>query len=106
FAFGWTPCIGPVLGTILAVAGTQTTVGEGALLLTVYSAGLGVPFILAALFAGPFIRFTARVRRHMVWVERGVGALLIATGILFITGGLQRFSFWLLEAVPAFAEIG
>ena len=106
FAFGWTPCIGPVLGVILAVAGSRETVGEGAALLGAYSAGLGVPFLVAALFVGPFMAFLMRFRRHLGTVEKALGVLLIITGLLFLTGGMQRFSFWLLETFPALGQIG
>lgn len=106
FAFGWTPCIGPVLGTILAVAGTRETVGEGAFLLAVYSAGLGIPFLAAAMFIGPFMTFLARFRRHLGAVEKVMGGLLVLTGILFLTGGMQDFAFWLLETFPVLGTIG
>ncbi len=106
FAFGWTPCIGPVLGVVLAMAGARDSVGEGAALLGLYSAGLGVPFLLAALFVGPFLQFLSRFRRHLDKVEKAMGALLVLTGILFLTGGMQWFSFWLLEKFPALGLIG
>jgi len=106
FGFGWTPCIGPVLATILAVAGSRDTVAQGAGLLAVYSLGLGLPFMLAALFAGPFLSFMRRFRTFMPRVEQAMGVILILTGILFISGGLKSFSFWLLETFPAFARIG
>jgi len=106
FAFGWTPCIGPVLGAILAVAGSRQSVGEGAALLGAYSAGLGIPFLIAALFVGPFMAFLTRFRRHLGTVEKVLGGLLILTGVLFLTGGMQRFSFWLLETFPALGQLG
>ncbi|MEC9343416.1 MAG: cytochrome c biogenesis CcdA family protein [Pseudomonadota bacterium] len=106
FAFGWTPCIGPVLGVVLAVAGSRETVGEGAGLLAIYSAGLGVPFLVAALFVGPFMAFLTRFKRHLGTVEKAMGALLVFTGLLFLTGGMQRFSFWLLETFPALGQLG
>lgn len=106
FAFGWTPCIGPVLATILSVAGSRDTVGDGALLLAVYSLGLGVPFLIAALFAARFVLFMRRFRRHFPLVERAMGGVLVITGALFLSGGMQRASFWLLENFPALATIG
>ena len=106
FAFGWTPCIGPILGAILFVAGAEETAGKGAALLAVYSLGLGIPFLVAASFAGPFMNWAKSFRRHMATVERVMGAMLVATGVLFITGGMSYMAFWLLEAFPAFAEIG
>lgn len=106
FAFGWTPCIGPVLGVILALASSSQSVTEGAAMLAVYSAGLGIPFLLAALFVGPFLGFVARFRRHLSTMERVTGGLLVITGILFLTGGMQRMSFWLLETFPVLGTIG
>lgn len=106
FAFGWTPCIGPILATILALAGTEDTVARGAALLAVYSAGLGIPFIVAALAMAPFLRFMQRFRAHFGKVERVVGVLLVVTGIAFLTGGVQRASYWLLDAFPGLANLG
>ena len=106
FAFGWTPCIGPILAPILSLAASKDTVGQGAMLLGVYSAGLGIPFVLAALFIGPFMQFLGRFKRHLGRVEQGVGILLVLTGILFLTGGLQRFAFWLLATFPVLGQIG
>jgi cytochrome c-type biogenesis protein len=106
FAFGWTPCIGPVLAAILAVAGSQATVARGALLLTAYSLGLGIPFIIAGLFSGPFLAFMRRFRSHLGTVEKVMGGLLVVTGLLFITGGMANLSYWLLETFPALSNIG
>jgi cytochrome c-type biogenesis protein len=106
FAVGWTPCIGPVLGTILLVAGSEQSVASGALLLGVYSLGLGVPFLAAGLFAGPFMRFMARFRKHVATVEKTMGALLVVTGVLFVTGQITTFSFWLLSLFPELATLG
>ncbi|MBG0810714.1 cytochrome c biogenesis protein CcdA [Methylosinus sp. H3A] len=106
FAFGWTPCIGPILAAILAVAGSQETVGRGAVLLGVYSAGLGLPFLAAAAAMGPFMGFMQKFKKHFGKVERVVGALLVLTGLAFLTGGMQSFSFWLLETFPGLANFG
>ncbi len=106
FAFGWTPCIGPVLGVILALAGTRETAGEGALMLAAYSAGLGIPFLIAALFVAPFMGFLSRFKRHLGTVEKIMGVLLVLTGIAFLTGSMQVFSFWLLEKFPALGQLG
>jgi cytochrome c-type biogenesis protein len=106
FAFGWTPCIGPVLGPILTLAGGRETVGEGALLLGAYSLGLGIPFLIAAMFSGQFMRFLQRFRVHLGRVEKVMGALLVVAGVLFLTGGIQTASFWLLETFPALGLLG
>jgi cytochrome c-type biogenesis protein len=106
FALGWTPCIGPILATILAVAGTRETVGSGAGLLAVYSLGLGLPFILAAAAIGPFMRASGHVRKHFGRIEKAVGVLLVATGVAFLTGGFQSVSLWLIETFPQFGQIG
>ncbi len=106
FAFGWTPCIGPILAAILAVAGSEESVGRGAALLGVYSAGLGVPFLVAALAIEPFFHFIKRFKKHFGKVEKIVGVLLILTGIGFMTGAMQTMSFWLIDMFPALAKLG
>ena len=106
FAFGWTPCIGPILAAILAVAASEATVAKGAGLLAIYSLGLGIPFMLAAFAIEPFARFLTRFRPYLVHVERAMGVLLILTGIAFLTGSITTFSFWLLETFPALGRIG
>lgn len=106
FAFGWTPCIGPILAAILAVAASEETVGRGAGLLAIYSLGLGIPFLLAALALEPFIGFLKRFRSHFPLVERIVGLLLIATGIAFLTGTMQNLSYWLLQTFPGLGNLG
>ena len=106
FAFGWTPCIGPILAAILAVAGSEDTALKGAGLLAVYSAGLGLPFLGAALAIEPFFRFIKRFSQHFGKVEKVVGVLLVLTGVAFLTGGMQTMSFWLLETFPALARLG
>ena len=106
FAFGWTPCIGPILAAILAVASSEDTVAKGAGLLAVYSAGLGLPFLLAALAMEPFVRFLKRFKAHFATVERVVGVLLVLTGVAFFTGGMQSASNWLLNTFPALATLG
>ena len=106
FAFGWTPCIGPILAAILAVAASEQTVTKGAGLLAVYSLGLGIPFIVAAFAIEPFAAFLARFRKHLRRVEQAMGALLVLTGIAFLTGFVSEASYWLLEAFPALGRIG
>ncbi len=105
FAFGWTPCIGPILGPIITLAGTKETVGEGAVLLAVYALGLAIPFMLAALFSSSFMRFLGAFRIHLGKVEKIIGVFLILTGILFLTGSMQDLSFWLLEHYPSLSYI-
>jgi len=106
FAFGWTPCIGPVLAAILAVAAAKETVLKGAGLLALYSAGLGIPFLIAAFAIEPFAAFLARFKRHLGTVEKAMGVLLVLTGIAFLTGWITTASFWLLEWFPALGNIG
>lgn len=106
FAFGWTPCIGPVLGAILVLAGQEDTIMRGVAMLAVYAAGLGVPFVLAALFVKPFMRWMRSFRRHLGLVEKAMGALLILVGVAMITGAFSRAAYWLLETFPVLATIG
>ena len=106
FAFGWTPCVGPVLAAILFVAASEDTIYKGMSLLAVYSLGLGVPFILAAFAMKPFMRFLGRFRKYLGLVEKVMGVLLIAAGIAFMTGAMTDLSFWLLEMFPGLAAIG
>jgi len=106
FAFGWTPCIGPILAAILAVAAAEQTVTKGASLLAVYSLGLGIPFIVAAFAIEPFAAFLARFKKHMRRVEQVMGGLLVLTGIAFLTGSINEMSVWLLETFPVLGRIG
>jgi cytochrome c-type biogenesis protein len=106
FAFGWTPCIGPVLGTILSIAASEENAGRGAILLAVYSAGLGIPFLIAALGVERFMVFVRRFAKHLGVVEKVMGVLLILAGLAFLTGLHQRFAYWLLETFPGFATLG
>ena len=94
FAFGWTPCIGPILAGILAIAGTKQTVSEGMFLLAVYSAGLGVPFLLTSLALNQFLTFYGRFKKHFHAVEMVSGALVIAVGVLMLTGSMTRLNTW------------
>ncbi|MDA8229766.1 MAG: cytochrome c biogenesis protein CcdA [Magnetospirillum sp.] len=106
FAFGWTPCVGPVLATILMIAARRDSVADGTLLLAAYAAGLGVPFLAAAVATRPFLAWTRRFRRHLRLVELSIGGLLIATGALVLTGGLADVANWLGGALPALAKAG
>ena len=106
FAFGWTPCIGPILAAILAVAASKDTVAKGATLLAVYSAGLGIPFLMAAAAVEPVMAAIARFRCHLAIVEKVMGGLLVLTGIAFLTGWVSEAGFWLLEWFPAWGRSG
>jgi cytochrome c-type biogenesis protein len=106
FAFGWTPCIGPILAAILAVAASEQTVAKGAGMLAIYSLGLGIPFIVAAFAVEPFAAFLARFRAHLGLVEKTMGGLLVLTGVAFLTGVVTQASFWLLDSFPMLGKIG
>ena len=106
FAFGWTPCIGPILAVILAIAASKDTVAKGAGLLAIYSLGLGIPFLCAAFAVEPFAAFLARFRAYLPMVEKTMGGLLVLTGIAFLTGFVSEASYWLLEAFPVLGKIG
>jgi cytochrome c-type biogenesis protein len=106
FAFGWTPCIGPVLGAILTLGASTADVSKGALLLAVYSLGLGLPFLIAALFTGALLgrlRALGRAGRNL---QRGAGGLLVVMGLLMVTGRLEQIAYWMLETFPALGAIG
>ena len=106
FAFGWTPCIGPILAAILAVAASEQTVTRGAGLLAMYSLGLGIPFVIAAFAIEPFAAFLTRFKNYLHRVEQAMGALLVLTGIAFLTGSINTMSVWLLETFPVLGKIG
>ncbi|MCX7326428.1 MAG: cytochrome c biogenesis protein CcdA [Hyphomicrobiales bacterium] len=106
FAFGWTPCIGPILAAILAVAGSSDTVYRGMSLLAVYSLGLGIPFVIAAFGIERFMAAMAGIKRHFRKIELAMGGLLVVTGVAFLTGGMERMAFWLLETFPKLATLG
>ncbi|MCV3271983.1 cytochrome c biogenesis CcdA family protein [Roseobacter sinensis] len=106
FAFGWTPCIGPQLGAILSLAASEASVSRGTVLLGVYAAGLGIPFLLAAMFMTRAVGVMNRLKRHMKAIERVMGGLLIFVGLAMVTGAFTTFSYWLLEQFPALALLG
>jgi cytochrome c-type biogenesis protein len=101
FGAGWTPCIGPILGGILSLASVSTSMSRGLGLLLAYSAGLAVPFLLAALAIDRFIALLARMRRGLAWVSRISGALLIGVGVLLVTGYFTVLASWLQQLTPA-----
>jgi cytochrome c-type biogenesis protein len=100
FAFGWTPCVGPVLAAILFMAGGEETVSNGALLLFVYGVGMTAPFVLAALFIAPFMRWMSRFRKHLGLIEKIMGVMLIVFGILIATNSMNYIALWMLEIGP------
>jgi len=106
FAFGWTPCIGPILGAILTVSAASTSVSEGAALLTIYSLGLGVPFLATAFFAEKATRRLKTFGRAGRYFQIAAGGVMIVMGAAMITGNLSRFAYWLLEAFPTLGQIG
>jgi cytochrome c-type biogenesis protein len=105
FAFGWTPCIGPVLATVLTLAASESSLWTGIKLLFIYSLGLGVPFILAAIAVRPFLGFMKRFKRHFETLEKVMGLLLVVTGLLFVFGAQNWFSQWMIENFPALGRI-
>ncbi len=106
FAFGWTPCIGPILAAILSVAAAEATVAKGAMLLAFYSAGLGIPFLLAAFAVEQFSELFMRMKKHLARVEHAMGVLMVITGVAFLTGAISNVSIWLLETFPALQKFG
>ena len=100
FAVGWTPCVGPILGAILSLAGTAETVGRGVGLLVAYSAGLGLPFLLSALALGPFLKFFKRYRPFIPLVERGAGVLLVIVGVLVLMNWYTGLNSWASSLTP------
>jgi cytochrome c-type biogenesis protein len=106
FAFGWTPCIGPILGAILSLAATEASVARGTTLLAAYAVGLGLPFLLVAGFLDRAQGLMERLRRHMGAIEKAMGALLVGVGVAMATGAFSAFSWWLLETFPGLAALG
>lgn len=106
FAFGWTPCIGPQLGAILSLAASEANIGKGLVLLGTYAIGLGIPFLLVALYLPRLGGVMGWMKRHMAQIERVMGLLLWTVGLLMLTGGFSDFSYWLLETFPALAKLG
>lgn len=106
FAFGWTPCLGPILGTILALAADTAAPGKGMILLATYAAGLGIPFVLVAVFFPSLKGVMGWMKRHHAQIERVMGLLLWTVGLMMVTGQFTRASWWLLEQFPALGLIG
>lgn len=106
FAFGWTPCVGPVLAAILFTAAGTETAARGAGLLFAYGAGMTLPFILAAMFVAPFQSFMRRFRRHLGLVEKITGAMLVTFGVLIATNTINAIAQWMIETFPIFLRLG
>lgn len=106
FGFGWSPCVGPVLTAILLMAGAEDSAAEGAKLLLIYSLGIGVPFLIAAMFASAFMRVVARFKARLALVEKIMGVFLVIAGVLIFTGQMATIAFWLIETFPALGKIG
>ncbi len=106
FAFGWTPCIGPILGSILALASLENSLSQGIFLLLVYSIGLGVPFMLAGYYMGNFLLFSKKARKSIMTIQKISGVVLIITGVLIFTSKLQTLGFYILNLFPFLAKLG
>jgi len=106
FGFGWTPCIGPILGSILALASTEQSLNRGILLLVFYSLGLAIPFILSGYLIQKFLVFSKNIKSKMNIIMKTGGALLLMTGILIITNQLQALGFYLLKYIPILQKLG
>jgi cytochrome c-type biogenesis protein len=109
FAFGWTPCIGPILATVLALAANEQSLGAGVRLLAVYSLGLGVPFVLAAVAIRPFLSFMQRFKRHLGTFEKVMGLVLVLTGLAFLNivdwFNINALGQWLIETFPSLGNV-
>ena len=106
FAFGWTPCVGPVLAAILFMAASTDTAGQGAGLLLVYALGMTLPFVVAAAFIGPFMRWAQGFRRHLGKVEKILGGAMVAFAVLIATDSMNVIANWMIETFPVFMSIG
>jgi cytochrome c-type biogenesis protein len=106
FGFGWTPCIGPILGSILAFASMENSIYKGILLLSFYSLGLAVPFILSSLLIKKFLIFSKKTKKYLNKIKKISGIILIITGILIVTGKLQILGFYLIEYFPILQKLG
>jgi cytochrome c-type biogenesis protein len=106
FGFGWTPCIGPILGSILAFASMEDSIYKGILLLSLYSLGLAIPFVLSSLLIKKFLIFSKTVKKYLINIKKISGIILIITGILIVTGKLQILGFYLIEYFPILQKLG
>ena len=106
FGFGWSPCIGPILGSVLALASLETTITKGIILLLIYSIGLAIPFILSGLFITKFLIFSKKTRVHIIKIQKVSGYVLLVTGVLIVTGKLQTLGYYLLDWFPILGKLG
>ena len=106
FGFGWSPCIGPILGSVLALASLETTITKGIILLSIYSIGLAIPFILSGLFITNFLIFSKKTRMHIIKIQKVSGYILLITGVLIVTGKLQTLGYYLLDWFPILGKLG
>jgi len=106
FGFGWTPCIGPILGSILAFASMEDSIYKGILLLSLYSLGLAIPFVLSSLLIKKFLIFSKNAKKYLMSIKKISGIVLIVTGILIVTGKLQILGFYLIEYFPILQKLG
>ena len=106
FGFGWSPCIGPILGSVLALASLETTITKGIILLSIYSIGLAIPFILSGLFITKFLIFSKKTRIHIIKIQKVSGYILLITGVLIVTGKLQSLGYYLLDWFPILGKLG
>ena len=106
FGFGWTPCIGPILGSILAFASMEDSIYKGILLLSLYSLGLAIPFVLSSLLIKKFLIFSKSAKKYLIYIKKISGIILIITGILIVTGKLQILGFYLIEYFPILQKLG
>ncbi|EMH80459.1 cytochrome c biogenesis protein [alpha proteobacterium HIMB114] len=106
FGFGWSPCIGPILGSVLALASLETTITKGIILLSIYSIGLAIPFILSGLFITKFLIFSKKTRMHIINIQKISGYILLITGVLIVTGKLQTLGYYLLDWFPILGKLG
>jgi cytochrome c-type biogenesis protein len=106
FGFGWSPCIGPILGSILALASLETTITKGIILLSTYSIGLAIPFVLSGLFITKFLIFSQKTKMHIIKIQKASGYILLITGVLIITGKLQTLGYYLLDWFPILGKLG
>ena len=106
FGFGWTPCIGPILGSIITLAALEENIGKGTLLLSFYSLGLAIPFVISGILIDKFLFFSSNLKKYISTITRVGGIILLLTGIAILTGQLQVLGFFILEYFPSLGNIG